>query len=98
MLEGELGQLTQIFAPLRRIGLTLKHPPDVAALQLAHQLGENIEHEGARLSLSVPREDVPARVNQLLAQLPVLDLSVAEVEIESVIRQMFSQGAPTEGA
>ena len=69
VFDGPLGELTERFAPLRRIGLTLKHPPDVAALKLANELGENIEHEGARLSLSVPREKVPERVNQLLANL-----------------------------
>ena len=90
VFDGELGELTQKFAPLRRIGLTLKSPPDVAALELVNQLGENVQHEGARLSLSVPRDAVPDRVNQLLASLNVLDLSVAEVEIETVIREMFS--------
>ena len=90
VFDGALGELTERFAPLRRIALTLKSPPDVAALELAHQLGENIQHEGARLSLSVPRDAVPSRVNQLLASLQVLDLSVAEVEIETVIREMFA--------
>ena len=90
VFDGELGELTERFAPLRRIGLTLKSPPDGAALALANELGENVQHEGARLSLSVPREAVPERVNRLLASLDVLDLSVAEVEIESVIREMFS--------
>ena len=90
VFDGPLGELTERFAPLRRIGLTLKSPPDAAQLKLANQLGENVQHEGARLSLSVPREEVPARVNVLLASLPVLDLSVAEVEIETVIREMFS--------
>ena len=91
VFDGPLSDLTERFAPLRRIGLTLKTPPDAEQLKLANQLGENIQHEGARLSLSVPREEVPSRVNQLLASLPVLDLSVAEVEIESVIRQMFAE-------
>ena len=90
VFDGPLGELTERFAPLRRIGLTLKNPPDAAQLQLAHELGENVQYEGARLSLSVPREEVPSRVNRLLTSLPVLDLSVAEVEIESVIRQMFA--------
>ncbi len=90
VFDGPLGELTERFAPLQRIGLTLKAPPDAEQLQLANEVGENIEHEGARLSLSVPREEVPARVNTLLARLPVLDLSVAEVEIETVIREMFS--------
>ena len=92
VFDGPLGELTQRFAPLRRIGLTLKSPPDEAHLKLARELGENVQHEGARVSLSVPREEVPARVNRLLASLPVLDMSVAEVEIESVIREMFSAG------
>ncbi len=90
VFDGELGELTERFAPLRRIGLTLKAPPDVAALKLANELGENVQHEGARLSLSVPREQVPQCVNRLLAELQVLDLSVAEVEIETVIREMFA--------
>ena len=90
VFDGPLGDLTQRFAPLRRIALTLKSAPDEKQLALAESLGENVEREGARLSLSVPREDVPARVNQLLAQLPVLDLSVAEVEVETVIREMFA--------
>ena len=90
VFDGPLSELTERFAPLRRIGLTLKTPPDEAQLQLARELGEQVQHEGARLSLSVPREQVPMRVNRLLASLPVLDMSVAEVEIESVIREMFA--------
>lgn len=90
VFDGALGELTQRFAPFRRIELTLKTPPDATQLALANELGENIGHEGARLSLSVPRAEVPGRVNKLLASLPVLDMSVAEVEIETVIREMFA--------
>ena len=90
VFDGPLSDLTERFAPLRRIGLTLKSAPDAAQLALAGELGEQVEYEGARLSLSVPREEVPFRVNRLLASLPVLDLSVAEVEIETVIREMFA--------
>jgi len=87
--DGPLADLSARFAQMRRVHLTLEATPDATQLELAARLGENVEVEGARLSLSVPRDDVPERVSQLLSALPVQDLEMADVELETVIKDVF---------
>jgi ABC-2 type transport system ATP-binding protein len=62
----------------------------VAVEQLS-AIAEVINYEPLRVTLSVPRAEVPARAARLLAELPVADLSVQEPEIEDVIRALFQQ-------
>ena len=91
--DGPLGELSGRFATLKRIHLTLPEAPTESQIARANELGEDVEVEGARLSVSVPRDEVPSRVNTLLGAFPVLDLGVAEVEIEAVIRDLFEKTA-----
>lgn len=96
IFDGPLDDLTARFAELKRITLTFSEEITPEMQQLAASLGENLEIEGLLLKLSVPRNEVPARVTQLLAGLPVQDLAVEDVEIEAVIRDLFDRNAGEE--
>ncbi len=91
--DGPLADLSARFAALRRVHLTLSKTPDAAQRELAATLGEAVEVEGARLSLSVPRDDVPESVSRLLAAFDVQDLEIADVELETVIKDVFQTAA-----
>lgn len=88
VFDGQLDELSRRFADKRRIRLTLRGEIDNRVLD---SLGENVEIDGARVSFSVAREDVASRVADALRLLDVEDLSVEEIEIEAVIREMFSR-------
>ncbi len=96
--DGPLQELSARFAQMRRIHLTLPHAPTPAERERAAQMGENIEVEGSRLSLSVPRDEVPDHVNRLLAAFPVQDLAISDVELETVIRDVFQNSSTPEPA
>ncbi len=85
--DGGLRELADRFANRRRIRITLSESADLTQL---NGLGEEATVEGHLLSLTVPRDEVPARVAGLLQTLPVDDLAVEDVEIEMVIRDLFS--------
>jgi ABC-2 type transport system ATP-binding protein len=91
MFDGELRDLTSRVGNQRRIRLTLPHEPTEEELSRAREWGEEVTHEGWNVELSVPRDEVPARVAALLQALPAKDLAVEEVQIEHVIRELFSK-------
>ncbi len=91
IFDGQLQELADSIAHKRRIRLTLSKTPDNETLTTLNNFGEEIEVEGARVSLHVPRDEVPQRVGQLLQQFQVDDLTVEDVEIESVIRELFTK-------
>jgi len=93
VFDGPLDDLSARFASQKRISLTLTENLSPEMRKTVETLGENLEIEGMLLKLSVPRDDVPARVTALLAALPVGDLSIEEVEIEAVIRDLFGREA-----
>jgi ABC-2 type transport system ATP-binding protein len=93
VFDGPLDDLTARFAQLRRISLTLQQEITPAMHAIAESLGQNIEVEGTLLKLSVPRDEVPARVTRLLAELPVDDLAIEDVEIEAVMRDLFHRSS-----
>lgn len=91
--DGPLAELSARFAQMRRIHLTLPHTPTTEERERAARMGENVEVEGARLSLSVPRDEVPDYVNRLLAAFPAQDLEIADVELETIIRDVFQSSS-----
>ncbi len=88
VFDGALEELSNRFADFRRVRLTLRRVPEQRVLE---NLGDDLEIEGARVSFSVPRDDVASRVSEALRVLDVEDLAVEEVEIERVIREMFTR-------
>jgi len=88
VFDGALAELSQRFANKRRVKLLLNQSVDNRVLE---GFGDDVAIEGLSVSLSIPRDEVPVRVGQLLKTLDVADLSVEEIEIESVIREMFTR-------
>lgn len=91
VFDGQLQNLADSIAQKRRIRLTLNLPPDANMLKNLESFGDDVESEGTHLALSVPRDDVPQRVGELLKQFRVEDLTVEDIEIEKVIRELFSK-------
>lgn len=89
--DGELRELATRFANQRRIRLTLKRAASEIEIMRLREMSENLEIDGYSLALAAPRDQVPSRVAELLRTLPVEDLSVEDVEIETVVRDLFAR-------
>ena len=89
IFDGALRELTAGAASRRAIRLTLNREASAQELEKLRELGDEIESDGFQLTVSAPRDLVPQRVAALLAILPVEDLSVAEIPVENVIRDLF---------
>jgi ABC-2 type transport system ATP-binding protein len=91
MFDGELRELAARVTDQRRIRLTLTRSATDNELQQLQFIAKDIENDGAQILMQVPREEVASRVGEILKVLPVDDLAVEDVEIESVIRDLFSR-------
>ena len=88
LFDGELADLVQRFSAHKTIVVQLK---DCAAD--LHAYGEIVSCEDGRLTLRVPRTETARVTERLLADLPVIDLTVADPPIEEVIERVFAQEA-----
>jgi len=91
LYDGELAALAQRLAPFKLIRVTLGDG-DAEGIPNLPAGVDVIEQEGGRLTLRVPRVDVPALTAHLLNALPVADLTVEDPPIESVIDQIYQEG------
>jgi ABC-2 type transport system ATP-binding protein len=88
--DGALQGLLDRFAPYREVKVQLER--EVSREVLA-EYGEVAALEGLEARLLVERAQLTACVSRLLANLPVLDLGVADPPVEEVIGRVFAQGA-----
>ena len=86
LFDGELVDLVRRFTAHKTIVVQLK---DCAADLRAY--GEVVSCEDGRLTLRVPKTETARVTERLLADLPVIDLTVADPPIEEVIEQVFAQ-------
>ena len=86
--DGRLDSIVERYTDERDLTATFQDP--VAESDLA-VLGEVIEYRGERVTLRVPRSALAERTSTLLARFPVIDLAVAEPDVEEVIRKVFSE-------
>lgn len=86
LYDGDLLGLVHRFSPEKTIVVELRE----GSFDLSH-FGRVIEQDGARVVLRVSKDDTPRITSQLLANLPVLDLTVEDPPIEEVIGQVFAQ-------
>jgi viologen exporter family transport system ATP-binding protein len=92
LYDGDLDALVERMAPFKVIEIDLEYEPDGLD---PGRYGELIRREGQKLALQVPKAETPAVTARLLAELPVLDLSVEDPPIEEVIGRVFQEpGAP----
>ena len=87
LYDGELSGLVDKFSALKTIVLTV---PD-SSIDLS-MFGEVTSREPSRVTLRVPRADTSRVTAQVLASLPVSDLTVEDPPIEEVIEHVFAQG------
>jgi ABC-2 type transport system ATP-binding protein len=87
LYDGDLSGLVDKFSALKTIVLTV---PD-SSIDLS-MFGEVTSREPSRVTLRVPRGDTSRVTAQVLASLPVSDLTVEDPPIEEVIEHVFAQG------
>jgi ABC-2 type transport system ATP-binding protein len=87
LYDGDLSGLVDKFSALKTIVLTV---PD-SSIDLS-MFGEVTSREPSRVTLQVPRADTSRVTAQVLASLPVSDLTVEDPPIEEVIERVFAQG------
>ena len=88
LFDGELPSLVQRFTAHKTIMVQLE---DCTAD--FHSYGEVVTCEDGYVTLRVPKAETARVTERLLADLPVIDLTVEDPPIEEVIEQVFAQGA-----
>ncbi|HJN29769.1 MAG TPA: ATP-binding cassette domain-containing protein [Candidatus Latescibacteria bacterium] len=86
LFDGQLAELVRRFSPNKTIVVEL----DTEDADLS-SYGEVVSAEGSRFTMTVPKEQTASTTGRLLADLPVIDLTVEEPPIEDVIEQVFAQ-------
>ncbi len=86
LFDGPLEKIIQKYADSKTLTLVLEKPVDLEKLE---SFGKVVEYEHPKVVYSIKRSKVPETTAVLLKELPVDDLSVEDVEIEEVIRQLF---------
>ncbi len=89
LFDGALGDLVHRFAPHKTIIVDL----DDFTGNL-WKYGDVVSADNGRYTLRVRKEDAARLTAQILADLPVVDLTVEEPPIEDVIEQVFARESP----
>ena len=87
LFDGALGALVERFSPHKTVIVDLEHAGDGF-----ERYGEVVAVDGLRATLRVPKGEAAAVTARLLAELPVVDLSVSDPPIDEVIDTVFSSG------
>ncbi|TVY08273.1 ABC transporter ATP-binding protein [Paenibacillus cremeus] len=102
LYDGGIAQLIERYSRLKRI--KLQFAPELPDQELKQQLRQAIQRvdgaeivdagEELQVELEVPREQVSTISAMLLSQFPVVDLTIEDPSVESIIGQAYtSQGA-----
>ena len=92
LFDGALAALVERFSPHKTLTVDLEHPAGDLG-----RYGEVVSVDGLRATLRIPKGDAAAVTARLLAELPVVDLSVTDPPIDEVIDTVFSSGDETAG-
>ncbi|MDE2510747.1 MAG: ATP-binding cassette domain-containing protein [Elusimicrobia bacterium] len=87
LYDGPLDRLVERYADHKIIRARFKTPVDAVDLK---NLGTVISVVENVAVLEVPRDRIAASAGALLASYPVLDLDVEEVDIDDIVRRLFS--------
>jgi ABC-2 type transport system ATP-binding protein len=88
VFEGSLERLSNEFRDTRRIRLVFSEVVDAPAVE---KFGRVLERDDLSAQIEVPRREVATVTAAALSSLPVLDVSIEEIEIDQVLREMFSR-------
>jgi len=87
IFDGTLGDLTRQFRNTRHIRLSFTESVPEEALT---KYGKVVNCEGGTAVIEILRDDTPHVTSAILSALPVNDVSIEEVDIEDVIRDLFT--------
>jgi len=87
--DGELQTLVERTAPYKLLKLTLQNSVSAEALQ---EIGEVESQDGLVVVLRIGRESIKAVAGRALSDLPVVDVTIEEPALDSVIRQVIHNG------
>jgi len=88
VFEGTLRALSAKFTDIRSIRFVFRQPIEEAELA---RFGKVRSFEELEATIDVPSHDVPSVLSAALHALPVEDVSTQEVDIEDVIRDLFTR-------
>jgi ABC-2 type transport system ATP-binding protein len=94
VFDGTLETLSDQFSDTRRLRLTLSESVEGSLLV---QFGHVVSHQEGEVVLEVPRGRIASTAAEALNRLPVADLAIEEVDVEEVIRVLFTQGNVSRG-
>ncbi|MGH2461274.1 MAG: ABC transporter ATP-binding protein [Chloroflexota bacterium] len=86
LFDGELNDLVRRFSPDKTIVVQLDGAADLT------RYGEVVRAEDGRVTLRVPKAETAAVTGRILADLPVVDLTVEDPPIDDAIEQVFARG------
>jgi len=89
IFDGTLDGLSRQFSDRRRI--LLRFSQNVASTDLV-QYGDVVDSGEASASIDVARDDTPRIAAKVLQDLPVDDIAIEDVDVEEIIRKMFTSG------
>lgn len=89
IFEGTLDELTRRFSDVKRVRLSFSEAVDSTYLG---KYGKVIECEDASAVIEVAQGETAAATSAILQHLPVADVSIEPVDIEEVIRSLFTDG------
>jgi ABC-2 type transport system ATP-binding protein len=84
--DGDLKELVRRVRPDKRVTVRLSQPAPKEAIE---RLGTVVSTEGNQLVLSVAAAQLSGVVRDVLAALPVVDLTVEDPPLEEVMRELF---------
>lgn len=89
MYDGPLDDVVRKFSSHKVIAVHLQHQEDMHDVMLDGM--EIINQNGHEVRFRVPRDEVSNISRHLLTKLPVTDLGIEEVDVATVIEQMFAE-------
>ena len=89
IFEGTLDHLTKRFSDVRRIRLSFSEPVEASEIT---KYGKLIGEISDNAVVEVAQKDTATATAAMLQFLPVSDVSIEQVDIEEVIRSLFSEG------
>jgi ABC-2 type transport system ATP-binding protein len=93
--DGDLKELARRVRPDKRVTIRLAQPAPREALDKLATAVSQISEDGAQVILTVPGERLSGVVRDVLALLPVVDLTVEDPPLEEVMQELF-RGQPRE--
>jgi ABC-2 type transport system ATP-binding protein len=94
--DGDLKELVRRVRPDKRVTIRLAQPAPREALDKLAPGVSQVSADGAQVTLTVSSERLSGVVRDVLAALPVVDLTVEDPPLEEVMQELF-RGQPREG-